>query len=269
MHPYLDLELPIVIGHRGAAGERPENTLESFRHALACGAQILESDVHASRDAQVVMCHDAVVDRTTSGTGAVRDLSCHELQRLDAGYRYSRDGGRTHPYRGRGLSIPTLREAFEALPDARFNLELKQDQNGLVEATLALIEEFERADRTLVTAADDALMGRIRERVRARGLPVALGAATGDVVGFVRAALSGERPPEGPVALQIPASFGGNPLATPELVKLAHDHGVHVHVWTINDPDEMARLLDLGVDGLVTDHPARMVELVARRRGAG
>jgi glycerophosphoryl diester phosphodiesterase len=269
VHPYLALELPLVIGHQGAAAHRPENTLESFRHALACGAQILESDVHATRDAQVVMCHDASVDRTTPGSGAIGQLSCDELQALDAGYHFSPDGGGTHPFRGQGISIPTLREAFESLPEARFNLELKQNQPELVEGTLALIEEFGRADRTLVTAADDRVMARIREQVRDRRLPVALGASTGDVVAFVRAAISGGPPPEGCMALQIPVAFGGNPLVTPELLKAAHEHGVHVHVWTINDPDEMTRLLDLGVDGIVTDDPGRMVELVARRRGAG
>ena len=258
----------MVIGHRGAAGERPENTLESFRHALASGAQILESDVHATRDGQVVMCHDDLVDRTTDGRGRIGELTLAEVQALDAGHGFSPDSGRSHPWRGRGLVIPSLRQAFEAFPEARFNLELKERQPGLVSATLALVRAFDRADRTLLTTADDDVMAELRAEAHAAGIPVALGAATGDVVAFVRAAASGTPPPPA-MALQIPADFGGRPLVTPELVKAAHAHGVEVHVWTVNAPGEMRRLLDLGVDGLVTDFPGRMAALVAERRGAG
>jgi glycerophosphoryl diester phosphodiesterase len=267
-HPYFDVPHPVVIGHRGAAGERPENTLESFRHALATGAQILESDVHATRDGVVVMCHDDVVDRTTDGRGRLGELTLAEIQALDAGHRFSPDGGRSHPWRARGLVIPSLREAFEAFPEARFNLELKERQPGLVAGTFALVRAFDRADRTLLTAAADDLMADLRAQARTAGIPVALGAATGDVAGFVRAVAHGTPPPPA-MALQIPAEFAGRPLVTPELVKAAHAHGVEVHVWTVNEPGEMRRLLDLGVDGLVTDHPGRMAELVGEWRGAG
>jgi len=121
-----------VIGHRGAAGERPENTLESFAEALRAGAAVLETDVHVSRDGEVVISHDPDVARITEGRGDVAELAWEELRQLDAGYRFSPDAGRTHPFRGRGHRIPSLREAFEAFPQARFNIEPKRCDEALV-----------------------------------------------------------------------------------------------------------------------------------------
>lgn len=264
-HPYFELPRPIVIGHRGAAGERPENTLPSFARGLEAGAAILESDLHLTRDGVVVMAHDNTVDRTTDGSGPLREFSFAELSKLDAGYRFSPDSGGSFPFRGQGLRIPTLEEGFKAFPGIRFNLELKADEPALVERTVALVKREGRAPITLLTAEGDALMARLRAHLKAVDVPAALGAAAGDVLRFVRAALDASAPPPEPMALQIPASFAGHPLVTRELVAHAHAHGIQVHVWTINDPPEMERLLDLGVDGLVTDFPGRMKALLRRR----
>ena len=123
--------------------------------------------------------------------------------------------------------------------------------------------------RTLLTCAEDALMAKLGRHLATQGTAVARGASTGDVLAFVRSALEGVAPPDGPMALQVPARFGERPLVTAEFVAHAHAHGLHVHVWTINDVDEMHRLLDLGVDGIVTDFPARLARVVAGRRGEG
>ncbi len=267
-HPFFALPRPIAIGHRGSAGDAPENTLESFARALRAGAAILESDVHLTRDGVPVLIHDDDVGRVTEGSGAVRELLLAELQRLDAGWRFSPDGGRSHPFRGRGLRIPTLAEALEALPGARFNLELKEGLPGIVERTLAVVRDAGREELTLLTAAEDALMAQLRAVVARDAGRVAIGASTGDVLDFVRTALSGECPRPGPMALQIPAEFAGRPLVTHELVAHAHAHDVQIHVWTVNDPSEMARLLDLGVDGIVSDHPDRAVPICRARARA-
>jgi len=265
-HPFFDVPVPTVIGHRGCAGLVPENTLASFQRGLEAGATILESDVHLTRDGVPVLIHDDDVSRVTEASGPVAEHSLAELQKLDAGYRFNPLGGTRHPFRGRGLRIPTLREAFEAFPDARFNLELKQDQPALVEQTLNLVSELERADRTLLAAERAPLMRRIHAELDARKVRAARGACAEEVLGFVRCALDGTPPTAGPMALQVPAAFRGEPLVTGPLVRHAHKHGIAVHVWTINDPEEMTRLLELGVDGLVTDFPARMVDLVERGR---
>lgn len=266
-HLFLDLPHPLVIGHRGAAGECPENTLPSFELALRAGADILETDVHATGDGAVVVCHDDRVDRTTDGRGRIAELRLEELRRLDAGARFSPDGGRSHPWRGRGLRIPTLAELFERFPEAHINIEIKAPGTVATSVTLDLVERHGRAARTLVTAESPETMARIREEVRRRRLPVAVGASREDVVAFLRSATRGEAPPEGFVALQVPAEFAGRPLVTPEFLAHAHRHGLEVHVWTINERAEMERLLDLGADGLVTDHPGRLFELL-RERGA-
>jgi glycerophosphoryl diester phosphodiesterase len=267
-HPFFDLPTPLVIGHRGAAGERPENTLPSFARALELGAVVLETDVHVSRDGHVVISHDPDVGRTTDGRGDLAELDLDAIRALDAGHRHTAPDG-SHPFRGRGVHMPTLREAFEAFPGVRFNVELKRGDPRLVEGTLDAVEAFERAGLTLLAAEKDETMALLRERLRARGLPVAMGASTGDVVGFVRAAQAGAAPPPEPMALQIPEAFGGSPLVTPELVAFAHAHDVQVHVWTVNEADAMRRLLDLGVDGLVSDFPGRLREVVEARRRAG
>ncbi len=266
-HPFLDLPHPLVIGHRGAAGECPENTLPSFEQALREGADILETDVHATRDGAVVVCHDDRVDRTTDGSGRIAELRLDELRRLDAGARFSPDGGRTHPWRGRGVRIPTLEELFAHFPEAHVNIEIKAPEAVATTGTLELVERHGRAARTLVTAESPETMARIRGEVHRRGLPVAVGACRDDVAAFLRSATAGEPPPEGFVALQVPAEFGCRPLVTREFVAHAHRHGLEVHVWTINEPEEMQRLLDLGADGIVTDYPGRLAALL-RERGS-
>lgn len=258
-HPYFAVPRPIVIGHRGCAGEVPENTLASFEAGLAAGAAILESDVHLSRDGVPVLIHDDVVDRVTEASGPVRELPLAALRELDAGYRFERAG--RHPFRGRGLRIPTLAEALEAFPRARFNLELKEDLPGLVERSVEVVAAAGAGPRTLLTAESGPLMERLVRELERCGLDAARGASAPDVLAFLRSALDGTPPAPGPMALQVPASFDGSPLVTRRFVEHAHRHGIQVHVWTVNEPAEMRRLLALGVDGLVTDFPGRMAAL--------
>ncbi len=266
-HPFFALRRPFAIGHRGCAGEVPENTLASFARGWADGAAVIETDVHLTRDGVPVLIHDDDVSRVSDGRGAVCDFDWAALSRLDAGYRFAGDDGAT-PFRGAGHRIPRLAEALDALPGARWNLELKEDLPGLVERTLAVIREAKRERETLVTAGADPLMRSLRAAVARSGSEVALGASAGEVAAFAVAALRGEPPPSGPMALQIPTHFAGQPLVTPVLIQAAHRHGVQVHVWTINDPVEIGALYDLGVDGVVSDFPARAAR-AARERGGG
>ncbi len=264
-HPYFALPPPLVIGHRGCAGLAPENTAVSFARGVREGAVILESDVHLSRDGVPVLVHDDRVDRVSDGTGAVRELRLEELRQLDFGYRFSPDGGESFPFRGQGIGVATLEEILEAHPGLRLNLELKDPVPGIVERTLDVIRRAGREQLTLLTAEKDELMAELRAVLAQTGAGVAQGASVGDVVAFLKAAGEGVAPPDGPMALQIPADFSGQPLVTPELVEHAHRHDIQVHVWTVNEVEEMQRLLDLGVDGLISDFPGRVAEVVARR----
>lgn len=263
MHPFFDVPRPVVIGHRGAAGIRPENTLLSFETALEQGARILESDIQVTRDGIPILLHDPSVDRTTEGRGETRQLDLADLRRLDAGHAF-RDEAGAPAFRGRGLRIPTLEEAFEAFPEARFNLEIKTHDPRATAATLELVQRFDRAERTLLTAGEDAVMRILREALLGHPVVPAVGACLAEIVRAVQGATDGSPMAEGVMALQIPATFSGRPLVTPELVDYAHACGVSIHVWTINDLREIESLLALGVDGIVTDHPGRMARWLQR-----
>jgi len=256
-HRYFDVPRPTVIGHRGAAAEAPENTLLAFERGVAAGAHILESDVHVTGDGIPVLSHDPSLERMTGSPVAIADLTFVELGQLDAGLGFA-GPTRSTSEPAPPVRIPSLAEAFTAFPTERFNLEIKSDAAGLVERVTELIAEHDRAERTLLAAENDALMERIRSETRRRGVDVAIGASVGDVLAFVRAAVEGVAPESEAMALQIPIDFAGRPLITRELVEHAHAHGAVVHAWTINETDEMDRLVELGVDGIVTDDPARM-----------
>lgn len=151
-----------MLGHRGAAGLAPENTLISFHRGRTDGADVLELDVRATADGEVVVLHDATVDRTTDGTGPVRSLAWAELRTLDAGFRFTPDGGRTHPYRGQGVTVPRLVDLITALPDMPLNIEIKQDDPPIVAAVVAIVR---RARVVVVLAAElDHVMDAIRQQ---------------------------------------------------------------------------------------------------------
>jgi len=264
-HRFFDLPGPAILGHRGAAGSAPENTLAAFEQGLKLGAHILESDIHSTRDGVPILIHDPSVERVSQGVGEVSDLTLDQLRLLDAGHHFSPDQGDTFPMRGQGLGIPTLEEAFTAFPDARFNLEIKDGRPGLIESVIALVAEYDRADRTLLAAGETQVMHELRAALGRSSIAPATGASLGDIVAIVKAAAEGGPAPAEPMALQIPLEFGGRPLVTEQLLAFTRAADIAVHVWTINDSDEMRRLLDLGVDGIVTDHPERMAEILRTR----
>jgi len=262
-HPFFEVSRPTVIGHRGAAGSHPENTLAAFEAALAQGAHILESDIHSSADGVPVLLHDPGVDRVTEHTGQAADLLWAELSTLDAGHHFV-DASGAFPYRDQGHHIPSLEQAFQCFPDARFNLEIKCPEPTTTRATLELVERYGRAERTLLTAGEDEGMRCLRKAASSFPNGPALGASLGEIVAAISSALGDGPMPNGVMALQIPAEFGGRPLVTRALVEHAHANEVAVHVWTINTLEEIEALLELGVDGIVTDLPGQMHEWLGR-----
>jgi glycerophosphoryl diester phosphodiesterase len=234
----------------------------AFAAGLAAGADRLELDVHATADGHVVVLHDATVDRTTDGTGAVRSTTLAALERLDAGHRFTSADG-SHPWRGRGVRVPTLRALLEAHPDVPLNIEVKQDDPPIVERVLADLDAFGARGRTLLAAEHHHIM----EAIRAAAPDVLTSSSSAEVADFVFRERDGRLADWRPVAvaLQVPPEHGGIPIVTAATVAAAHRAGVEVHVWTINDEAEMARLLDLGVDALMTDLPALAAALYRRR----
>ena len=257
---------PVNFAHRGASARAPENTLEAFQLAVGAGAGGLELDVHMTRDKEIVVIHDATVDRTTDGSGAVAEMELDELRALDASYGFSPDGGRTHPYRGRGLRIPTLAEVYERFPAAFVNIDIKESQPGVEETVLRVIRDAGAEERSLVVSSDHAVVRRFR---RVSGGGISTGASrieTGAFYLLSRLRLERLYRPAYD-ALQVPVEHEGITLVTPRFLEAAHSREVRVDAWTINDAGEMRRLLDLGVDVIMTDLPETLAVVLEERRG--
>lgn len=261
---FFDTPRPRVFGHRGAAGEAPENTMVSFERAAACGADVFELDVHATRDGTIVVLHDPTLERTTDGAGPVKEITWAELQRLDAGHHFSVDGN-AFPFRGRDVRVPSLAELFARFPEACFNIEVKQAEPQIARDVVQLVFLYGLGPRVVLAAEHDEIMQQVRA---AAAGSIATSYATGEVADFIFKLRDGALAEHHPVgrALQIPVSFNGIDLVTAESVRAAHDLGLEMHVWTINDRDEMERLLDLGVDGIISDLPGVARAVVDGRR---
>ncbi len=260
---YLDGPRPRLFAHRGASGTAPENTLEAFAEGLAAGADRLELDIHATADGEIVVFHDETLERTTNGSGLVRERTLAELKKLDAGYHFLDESGR-FPFRGKGVRIATLAEVLEEFPDTPLNVELKYDDGKEVEAFFDVVDAHGARDRVLAAAFEDHIIQRLR--LVGRGVLSSLSAAevAQFVGGCITDTLHGYVAPG--QALQVPPRHEDVEIVTPDFIECAHRFGMEVHVWTINDEAEMERLLDLGVDGLMSDFPKRALE-VYRRRG--
>jgi glycerophosphoryl diester phosphodiesterase len=248
------LKPTLHISHRGGATLAPENTLESFRMAVErYRTDMLELDVHLTRDGEVVVAHDATLERCTDGTGPLSALTLAELRRLDAGFGFSPDGGQRFPFRGQGVRIPTLRELLRAFPSLRLNIELKPDVPGMEEAFALLLEEERAVERVCMGSEQDALAERLVAR-----LPDACHFYPRDALAaFVITLRGGEPPPEDPrfTVLDMPLYFGDVRLVDPGFLQACAERGKWVNVWTVDDPAEMDQLLREGVGGIMTDRP--------------
>jgi glycerophosphoryl diester phosphodiesterase len=259
---YFEGPKPLAFAHRGGARSFPENTLMAFRGAIELGFRHIETDVHLTRDGEIVCFHDDRLERTTDGRGFLRDLTLAELKTLDAAHHFTIDGATT-PLRRTGITVPTFEEALALHPEVRWNVEIKPRDVQAMERVVGFFEARGLEERVLVAAADDATNARVRRRIRGR---FATSPGIREVFFFwlrTRLGLGGLVKP-GFDALQVPPSHGPLTVVDRRFVEAAHSHGVQVHVWTIDDPAEMQRLAELGVDGLMTDEPALLLETLGR-----
>ena len=259
-HEFLDHPTPVAIAHRGGAEEGPENTLEAFAAAVALGYRYLETDAHVSRDGVVVAFHEARLDGTTDRTGAIADLAIAEVEAADAGYVFSPDGGRSFPFRGRGVRIPRLEALLSRWPRARVNIDPKDD--ACVEPLVALIDRLGAWERVCLGSFSDRRLRRVRALGRGRAC-TSMGPRAVAVARV--ASLCGRMPRQGADCVQVPLRSGPIPIVTAGFVRAAHRQGLAVHVWTVNDPPTMHELLDLGVDGIMTDRPRALRDVLSDR----
>lgn len=260
--PYFAGSRPLAFAHRGGAKHRPENTLLAFEEAARLGFTHIETDIHLTRDGEIVVFHDETLDRVTNGHGPVRAKTLAQLQRLDAAYSFTQDG-QSFPYRGRGITIPTLEQALALAPELRFNLEIKPHGPGLVHALWEFVRRRNDCDRLLVASGHAPTVAAFR---RVSGGALATSAGAGEIFRFWAAAKAGlhTRLPLSYDALQVPPSQGPLTVVEPRFLRCARERNLHVHVWTIDDPAEMQRLVGLGVDGIMTDEPKRLMKVLGR-----
>lgn len=255
-------EQPLVIAHRGGKGLWPENSLFAFERASALGVDMLEMDLHLSSDGELVVIHDSTLDRTTNGEGPVAARSLAQLQALDAGYRWSADGGQSHPYRGQGVRIPTFTEVLERFPSIAKVIEIKVPDVGMEAQLCDTLTAHQQRDKVIVGSFYDRSLQLFREQCP--------GVATSAGPGSVRLLLALNWIGLGSVlspsyqALQIPEAHSGLAIASRSLLQTASQRGLNVQLWTINEQPDMRRLLDLGADALITDYPDRALQVLGR-----
>lgn len=264
-HPYYasDLPYPLVIAHQGGDGLWPGNTLYAFEQAAALGVDVLEMDLHITKDGVLVLHHDESVDRTTDGAGTIEDMTLEQIHTLDAGYDWSNDEGATYPYRGMSLTIPTLEEVFHAFPDYRMTIESKKTAASMAEPFCNLIRAYQMQDKVLVASFHDERMQEFRQACP----EVATSSARQETTVFVllSKAFLGRFYSPSFYALQVPEQSSGITVMTAQFVRAAHERNLRVEPWTIDDPGQMKQYIDWGVDGLITDRPDLMLEILGRK----
>lgn len=259
-HPFFkDDDHLLVMAHRGGGGLAPENTITAFRNAVEIGTDVLEMDVRLTKDGTLVVFHDSTVNRTTNGVGTVRSFALPEMKRLDAGHSWTPDSGLTYPYRGQGITVPTLAEVFEVFPDIRMSIEIKQADPAAATTLCDLISDYGEISKVLVASEHDEVLDELR-----RVCPdVATSASKDEATFFFVLNMFGLGLVYSPSAeaLQVPEFSDETRVVTEEFVEAAHDRNMEVHVWTVNEIADMRRLVDMGVDGIITDYPDRLLEL--------
>ena len=260
---YNDISRPLVIAHQGGDGIWPGDTLYAFEKAVAIGVDVLEMDAHITKDGQIVLMHDEEVDRTTDGTGLIEDMTLDELKQLDAAYKWSNDGDKTFPYRATGIQVPTLEEVFQKFPEMRYVIEIKLTQNPIDRPLCELIRKHNMQDKAMIASFHDEAMHNFRQTCP----EIATSASRTEVRNFVllgKAFLSGLLAPQYQ-SIQPPYDPRESmniPIMTERFIREAHAKNIKVEPWTVDDPELMKRYIEWGVDGIMTDRPDLMIEVL-------
>ena len=260
---YEGADRPLVIAHQGGDGVWPGDTMYAFEKAVEIGSHVLEMDAHITKDGQIVLMHDETVDDTTDGTGLIEEMTLDELKQLNAAYDWSNDGGQTFPYRGQGIQVPALDELFQKFPHMRYVIEIKLTENPIDAPLCDLIREYNMQDKVLVASFHDEAM----QNFRGTCPEVATSASRSEVTKFVllgKVFLSGFVAPDYQ-SIQPPFDPDESlniPIMTKRFIREAHAKNIMVEPWTVNDPQLMKQYIEWGVDGIITDRPDLMVDIL-------
>lgn len=257
-----NMKRPCHVSHRGGSLLAPENTLAAFRQAVErYSTDQLEMDVHMSRDGVVFVCHDGTVERTTDGQGAIADMTAAEIERLDAGYRFSPDDGKTFPFRGQGVKVPRYEDVLSTMV-LPIMTEVKPSTDDCRQAVADIVRRTGAVDRVCLGAWNDDDAMKL-----AHVLPeVALAFPEQAARALVMAAMMGQPAPESPFdVLALPDRVGPLELSSPQIVQTARAAQIPIQLWTVNDPETMHKLLDAGIDGIQTDRPDLLRQVLDAR----
>ena len=251
---------PVAIAHRGGAKLRPENTLVAFAHALAVGVDALECDVRLSKDGQPVVIHDETLDRTTNRTGPVSALTADELATIDAGHHFGPDEG--FPFRARGVGVPRLADVFALSADGPVIVEIKGDDVAAVGPVLDAIDVAGAASRVVIGGFSHAVLSAVRRRAPG----ILTSASQTEVISALRWSYIW-RAPRRPAfqLIQVPLQFRGRRVLNRSLVRVLRRAGLPVQAWIVDEVDDMRRVLDWGVTGLISDRPDRALTVIRER----
>lgn len=244
---------PRLLAHRGMPLEFPENTMISFENAIKLGVDVLETDTHLTKDKQFIISHDADLSRTSNGKGLIMDYTVEELKKFDAGYHFTTDIGKTYPYRDKGITYMTVNDVLERFSTQHFNIDLKDNNPSQVKLWADLIKKYDASNRILTASQYTQNLVEVRKNFP----EMATSFSAGEVFKFYISNKFGRSKSKkfNGDALQIPIRLGPFHLIKPKFIETAHKFDYKIHVWTINEEEEMKSLLKLGVDGIFTDNP--------------
>lgn len=253
---------PLVIAHRGASSTHPENTLPAILGAIELGSDIVELDLRMTKDGHVVVIHDGSVDRTTNGHGLVAELTLAQLKALDAGFAFSPDGGKTFPFRGQGITVPTLEEVLTALPEQLLMLEIKVGTTRMVRQVIASLRRLKALERVSIELF--SIKTKLAKLMRSLEPNLTTGHTRAELVRFVAMAKLGLawRFRRRAFAIEMPPRRNRLAVSSKRTLKAAARKGIPMFVWTVNNENDMRRFLDWGAAGLFTDHPGSLRRLV-------
>ncbi len=252
---------PRVFAHRGDSLNFPENTMPAFKSAAELGVDCIETDVHITRDGRCILWHDDTIELAPGKKERICSKGWDDLKKVDAGAAFTQDNGKSYPFRGKGLSPVLLEELLESLPGTRFNIDLKDRSDKLVKEFSRIIKEYKAADRVLGGSFHYENLRKLRELLPE--IPTSFSeqearrVVTLQKLGLLHFArkLSGQ-------AFQVPEKSGRIKVVTKGLLKELHRRGIPVHVWTVNDEEDMRRLFKMGVDGIFTDNPRLLIKTI-------
>ncbi|MFC0301241.1 glycerophosphodiester phosphodiesterase [Virgibacillus soli] len=267
-HPFFENDRPLVMAHQGGLDLAPSSTLEAFQNAANLGVDVIEFDLHITKDGHLVAIHDPTVDRTTDGTGRVNNLTLQEIKSLDAAAHFQDINGK-YSFKDKGVKIPTLEEIFQAIPNMKWNIEIKdtndpEQYRPIAEKLWKTMQKYNLENNVLIVSFDQDIIEMVQD---VSGGKAVVAGGRQEVTKFVllhKLRLNGLYR-KNVDAIEIPIQEGPINLMDKKLIRAANKQGIDVHYWTINDRNIMEQLLDLGADGIITDRPDILLDLLKKR----